>query len=190
MVRTLTQVGESHDVTCLLVVTAFVGDPHLDLVDRSTRCDVRHRLHGLFVMIAEEMGEEEMAVLVVVVTRDVELRHLGTALTAHCLRLAVLLTDQGLDLKLTELQVGLDTEQSLTASDQRAGQVHCHVTCFDGLDDIVFLAFVVQLQVLLVKRERCLGVITEVEIQFRSHFTLNGRLDLLVKIEDVVISRA
>ena len=54
--------------------------------------------------------EEEMAVLVVGVAADVELRQLRAALAAHRLRLAVLLADEGLDAELTELQVRLDTE--------------------------------------------------------------------------------
>ena len=62
-----------------------------------------------------------MAVLVVRIAAQVELRHLCTALTAHRLRLAVLLRDKCLDTELTELQVRLDTEQRLAAANERTG---------------------------------------------------------------------
>ena len=42
----------------------------------------------------------------------------------------------------------------------------------------------------MVETERRLGVITEVEVQSRTYLSLNARLDLLVEIEDVVVSRA
>ena len=140
-------------------------------------------------MLTEEMREEEMAVLVVGITTDIELGHLRTALTAYGLRLAVLLRNKGLDAELTELKVSLDTEQRLAASDKRRRQIHRDVTRLDRLDDIVLFAFVVQFEVLLVKGERCLGVVGEVEVEFGSHLTLDAGLDLLVKIEDVVITR-
>ena len=41
----LTEVGESNDVTCLIVVTAFVGHPHFDLVNRHTGRYVRRAGH-------------------------------------------------------------------------------------------------------------------------------------------------
>ena len=135
------------------------------------------------------MREEEMAVLVVGITTDIELRHLRTALTAHGLRLAVLLRNKGLDAELTELEVSLDTEQRLASPDKRRRQIHRDVTRLDRLDDIVLFAFVVQFEVLLVKRERRFGVVGEVEIEFRSYFTLDAGLYLLVKIEDVIIAR-
>ena len=131
-----------------------------------------------------------MSVLVVVIAGHIELRHLCTALTAHRLCLTVLLAHEGLDLQFTEFQIGLDTEQRLTASDEVRGQVHRHVTGLDGLNDIVLFALVVEVEVLLVKGERGFGVVTHVEIQLRTHLTLDARLDLLVEIEDVVISRA
>ena len=143
----------------MFVVTAFIGDPYLDLIDLRTAGDVRHILHCLLVMLAEEMGEEEMAVLIIGVTADVEFRCLRTALTAHRLRLAVLLRDEGLDLEFTELEVRFDTKERLAASDEGGRQIHRDVTRLDGLDDVVLFAFVVQFEVLLVKGERCLGII-------------------------------
>ena len=190
MVITLRQVRKSYDITCLIVVAALVGDPNLNLVDRDTARDIRHGLHRLLEVIPEEMTQEEMAVLVVHIAADIEFGQLRTAFTAYRLRLTVLLADQRLNTKLTELQIRLDTEQRLAAANKRTRQVHRYITCLNTLNDIVLLALVIQLQILLVERERGLGVVTQVEIQLRTHLTLNTRLNLLVEIEDVVIARA
>ena len=136
------------------------------------------------------MGEEEMSVLIVGITADVELRHLCTALTADSLRLAVLLTDEGLDTELTELEVGFDTEERFAAPDKRGRKIHGDVTRLDRLDDVVLFAFVVQFEVLLVKGEGGFCVIGKVEVESRTHFTLDAGLYLLIEIEDVVVACA
>ena len=190
MVAVLAEVRKSHDVTRLVVVTAFIRDPNLYLVDCHARSDIGHTRHRRFVAVAEIVAQEEMSVLVVAVAADVELGHLRSAFAAHGLRLAVLLADERLNAELAELQVRLDSEKCLTASDERRGQIHRHITGFDRLDDVVLFAFVVQFEVLLVERERSLGVVTHVKIEFRTDFSLYAGLDLLVEIEDVVIARA
>ena len=91
MTAVFTKVRKSHNISRLVVVTAFIGDPNLYLVDRYARRNIRRTLHCFLIVVAEEMTQEEMPVLVVVITRDVELRHLCTALAAHRLSLAVLL---------------------------------------------------------------------------------------------------
>ena len=128
-----------------------------------------------------------MSVLVVAVTGDIELRHLGATFGADRLTLRVLLADQGLDAQLAELEVGLDTKQRLATTDKRRVQIHRHISCLDGLDDIVFVSLVVELEVLLIKGETGLGVIVEVEVDFLAHFTIDRCLYFLVKIEDIVI---
>ena len=145
------EVREGDDVTRLVVVAAFVGDPDLNLIDRESARYIRHTRHRLFVVVAEEMTQEEMSVLVVVIAADVELRSLCATLAAHRLRLTILLRNQRLNLQLAELQIRLDTEQRLAAPNQRARQVHRYVSGLNRLDDIVFLAFVIQFQVLLDK---------------------------------------
>ena len=129
-----------------------------------------------------------MSVLVVVIAGDVELGHLCASLTADGLRFAVLLADQRLDAELTELEVRLDTEKRLTAPDERVGNIHRYITCLDGLDNIILFAFVVQFEVLLVKGERSFGIVAEVEIEAGTDLTLHAGLDLLVKIEDVIVA--
>ena len=184
------EVRKGNNIARLVVVAAFVGDPDLNLIDRESARYIRHTRHRLFVVVAEEMTQEEMSILVVVIAADVELRSLCAALAAHRLRLTVLLRNQCLDLQLAELQVRLDTEQRLAAPNQRTRQVHRYVSGLNRLDDIVLFAFVVELQVLLVEREGGLGVVTHVEVQLLTHLTLDARLDLLVEIENIVVARA
>ena len=57
------------------------------------------------------------------------------------------------------------------------------------MDDIVFLAFVVEFDILLVEGERGLGVVAHVEVHLLAYFALDARLDLLVEIEDVIVPR-
>ena len=190
MTAVLTEVGEGHDVTRLVVVTAFVGYPYFDFVNRYTGCNIRCAGHGTLVVVAEEMREEEVSVLIVTVTADVKSRHLRTTFAAHRLCLAVLLGDQGLNTESAEFEIRFDTEQGSATTDKRTVQIHGHVTGLDGLDDVIFFAFVVEFQVLLVKREGGLRVVGQVEVQFLAYFSLNAGLYLLVKVEDVIVARA
>ena len=121
MTAVLAEVSEGDDVTRLVVVAALVGNPNLYLVNRHTAGYVRHGLHRALVVVAEEIGEEEMAVLIVVVAAYVKTRQLRSALAAYRLRFAVLLRDKSLYLQLAELQVRLDTKQRLAAADERRG---------------------------------------------------------------------
>ena len=42
----------------------------------------------------------------------------------------------------------------------------------------------------MVEGKRCLRVVTHIEVQLRTYLTLDARLDLLVEVEDVIVSRA
>ena len=190
MAAVFSEIRKGDNIARLVVVAAFVRNPDLDLIDRDSARYIRHTRHRLFVVIAEEMTQEEMPVLVVVVAADVELGGLRAALAADRLRLAVLLAHQSLNLQLTELQVRLDTEQRLAAPNQRARQIHRYVSGLNRLDDIVIFAFVIQFQVLLVEGKRCLRVVAHIEVQLRTYLTLDARLDLLVEVEDIIVPRA
>ena len=87
------------------------------------------------------------------------------------------------------MQTDLHAEQSLRTADEGAVQVHGDVTALDVLNDIVFLAFVGEFEVLLVETERRLGVVVEAEVQLVTDFTVDGCLNLLIEIEDVVVAR-
>ena len=147
----LAQVHECHNITRLIVIVALVGDPHLDTRDVHTRRHQRQARAPLIVMITEEVGQEKVAVLVILVGRDVKLTGLGSAIAAHGFRLAILLRHEGSCREFAELQFRFDTKQGSATMYQRRTGSHAHITGFDVLDDLVFLTFVSQLQVLAVE---------------------------------------
>ena len=91
VVAVLAEVFESNDITRLVIRSAFVGNPYLNFRNLQSARYVRHCFHCFLEVVAEEMREEEVAVLIVVVSGDVEACHLCSALAADCLRFAVLL---------------------------------------------------------------------------------------------------
>ena len=74
------QVGESDDVTCLVVVAPFVGHPHFYLVDSYATGDIGHGRHSTLILVAEEVTQEKMSVFIVLVARYIKLGHLCAAL--------------------------------------------------------------------------------------------------------------
>ena len=92
--------------------------------------------------------------------------------------------------QLAELQVCLYTEQRTTTTYQTIVQRHGHITGLQGLDNIILLSFEVQLQVLLVKAERGLRVVTHIEVQLLTYFTIHAELYLLIEVKDIIVSRA
>ena len=65
------------------------------------------------------MREEEVAVLIIFVGRDIELGRLRSTLAAHRLCLTVLLRHESSGSEFAELQFGLDTEQGRTTMNER-----------------------------------------------------------------------
>ena len=61
----LTQVGESHYVARVVIVAALVCDPHLDSGYLHARYYVGQHGHVGVIIVTEEMGQEEVAVLVI-----------------------------------------------------------------------------------------------------------------------------
>ena len=90
------------------------------------------------------MGQEEVAVLVILVGLDVEIVGLRTASGAHSLRFAVLLRYQSRGREFTKLQLSFHTKQGSTTMNERRSGCHTHVTGLDVLDDLVFLTLVSQ----------------------------------------------
>ena len=62
----LAEVGERHDVTGVARRSGLVRHPYLHAVDLHARRQVRQCRHGLVVLLAEELRQEEVAVLLVV----------------------------------------------------------------------------------------------------------------------------
>ena len=107
----LAKVHKAYDVAGVLRLARRVGHPYLHTVDCDAGGDVGQGGAVLVVGVAEEVGEEEVAVLVVVVGFELEGRELRAAVRRHALRLRLLLADCHLQVQLAELQVGTDAEQ-------------------------------------------------------------------------------
>ena len=117
--RGLAQVGEGDDVARTVVAAGLVGHPQLHTGDDHARHDGGQLGHVAVVGVAEVVGKEEVAVLVVVGHVDLKLGELAAALGAHGGRLGGLLRHHGLQRELTKLQVGTDTEERGGARDER-----------------------------------------------------------------------
>ena len=83
-----------------------------------------------------------MSVLVVLVHAHLITGHLRAALRVHRLTLGVLLGDKSLYFQLAELQRRLHAKQRLRSAYQTRVQIHRHVSGLDGLNNVVFLSFV------------------------------------------------
>ena len=82
----LTQVRQGHDITGVRGVARLVGDPDLHTVDLDTCHHVGQRRHRLVIPLTEIVGEEEVAVLLIVGHIEFEGRGLGTAFRRDALR--------------------------------------------------------------------------------------------------------
>ena len=140
----LTQVGQRHDITCLIIITTFVGYPHFNAVNRHTTRNIRQRLHSLLIIVAEIITQEEVAILIITINWHLKTGCLCTTFTRYGLTFRVLLRNQCLHFQLTKFQIGLDTKQCTTSLYQAAIQVHRHITCLQRLDNVVLLSFIVE----------------------------------------------
>ena len=118
----LTQIGESHNVTVVRSRSTDRRAPHLDLGNHDRRTHQRQRAEVLVVMLFEEVADEEVLVLFVLVGSEVEIGLLGTALHRNGLGGTFLARSNRRDVQVAELELGLDTEQTLATVDQRAVQ--------------------------------------------------------------------
>ena len=96
-------------------------------------------------MLFEEMRNEEVLVLLVLVGAEVEIGLLGTALHRDGLGRTLLAGGHGRDEQVAELELGLDTEQTLAAGNQRAVQRERNVAELHKLQNVILLAVVFEL---------------------------------------------
>ena len=178
----IAKVVECHDMAGVRRVSRLVGHPHLHAVDGDARHHVGQFLHGGIVFLAEEGGEEEVAVLLVVRYVHLEGSHLRAALSRNALRRRFLLRHHRLQLQLSELQVGAYTEQARCSPHQRRVGGERHVAAFHQLDDLVFLAVVFQFHVLGVVVERGIGVVVQVHVHLVAHLSVDAQVNLLVEV--------
>ena len=120
-------------------------------------------------MLVEELTEEEVAVSVVIVSFYRKLGRLDSALSVDRLALGVLLRDKSGKGQFAELQLGLHTEQSRTASYQARPGSHAYVTGFNALDDFVLLALVCEFQVFRIEIESGVRIVGHVELHLIAH---------------------
>ena len=106
----LAQVGQRHDITCLIIIATFVGYPHFNAVNRHTTRNIRQRLHSLLIIVAEIITQEEVAILVIAINWYLKAGCLCTTFTRNGLTFRVLLRNQCLHFQFTKLQIGLDTK--------------------------------------------------------------------------------
>ena len=99
----LTKVGEGDNVSRLIVIATTVGHPYLYLGDLGTRRHEGQLGHGLVVAVAEEVTQKEVAVFVIVVDVDLEVRRLYAPLRGDGTRLGVLLGQEGVDAQFAKL---------------------------------------------------------------------------------------
>ena len=69
----LSKIHESQDVAGLTIIVTLVGNPHLDVGNLNSRCTMRQVFTPFVIVVAEVMGKEVVAVLVILIGRDVEL---------------------------------------------------------------------------------------------------------------------
>ena len=112
------EVHKAHHVAHVGADLVAVGYPNFYPGNDYIGANHRQSGHGGIVLVAEVLGEEEVAVGVVLVYRDVEARGLRTALHCHRLGLAALLRHDGGYPQAPKLHFGFDTEQALAALDE------------------------------------------------------------------------
>ena len=130
-----------------------------------------------------------MAVGVVLVGLHAEGRGLHAAGGADGLGFGVLLAEQGGEGELAELELCLDAEQRGGAPDEGRAGGHGHVAGLEGLDDLVLLAFVRELEVLAVEIEGGVGVVGHVELHLVAYGGRDVGLYLLVEVEVCLAAR-
>ena len=182
-VRILAQVGKGNDVAVVGGGRRLIGNPYLHASDGDAAGYRRQGLHVFVVLLAEVVGEEEVAVLLVVGGRELEGVGGRTALRGYALRGRLLLADHGLHLQSTKLNVGAQTEQTADTGHQAVVGGHADVTGLHQFDDFVLLAVVLQFQALRVEIHRGIGVVVQLQVYLVAYATGQAQVYLFVEVE-------
>ena len=135
-------------------------------------------------MLLEEMGDEEVLVLLVLVGPEVKIGRFGAALHGNGLRRAFLAGSNSCDKQVAEFELGLDTKEALAAGNQRAVQRERNVTELHKLQDVILLAVVLELNLVGFGGDgQLVSGIVQVEFDFVADFGKQVELDVLVKVE-------
>ncbi len=123
-----------------------------------------------------------MAVFLVVCSINFKRGELFSALRRHAFRCRFLLRCHQLQLQFAKLQVGAQTEQRRRALHERRVGGERHVARLDELHYFVFLAVILELEVLRVEVESSVGVVVEVHVHLVAHASVDVEVYLLVEV--------
>lgn len=136
------------------------------------------------------MAEEEVLVLLVFVSAEIEFGLLRPARDSDGLRGTLFPGSHRRDKQVTELELRLHTEQTLATRNQGAVQREGDVTEFNQLQNVIFLTVVFEFDLV------CLGGgygqfisgVVQVELDFVTDFGQQVQLDILVKVKLQILS--
>ena len=131
------------------------------------------------------MTEKKVAVIVVLVNFDFERDGLCASFGTYGLRFGLLLGGERRNAQLAKLQIGFDTEKRCASGNERPVELHAHISGFDILDYIIFLALESQFSQLLVEVKRGFGVVIQSEIDFIAHRSGYVHLNFLIEVRYV-----
>ena len=143
--RVFSQVGQSDDVAVVGGAGRLVRNPDFHALDGDSAGNGGERLHVAVVLLAEEVVQEEVAVLFVVGGRELKGVGLASAFAAYTFARAFLLAYHGLHLQTAELHVGAQAEKAAYARHQTHVAGERDVTGLNQLDNVIFLAVIFQL---------------------------------------------
>ena len=184
----LANVCHGNNVPDVLGLVPVVGHPHLNTGHLEQAVDLGQIAQRLFKGRPVIMGQEEVAVLIVLVGLDLKILDLGPTLDGQLLPVRLLLGSQGCQAQITEFQLGLDPEEGLASLDQVAAQGQADVTGLDLLDNIVLaelMTVVIQFDP-VVKAEGRLVVEAGGQVELLADLTGDIHLDTHPKIKSAL----
>ena len=182
VVRVLTDVGKGENVPNVLCIGLRIDRIYLYPRDARARIDHRQTLQGVVVFVPEVLGEEIVAVRLVIVCPNVKLLGLGAPLHFNFLALTLLLAEHRGIVDLAPLGFQLGSKQGLTALDQGTLKRHADVARLNVLQDVVFLTL--ETDVHLVFKVKCgFRVVVGSKVDFVANAAVDGQLYALVKVE-------
>ena len=184
------QVRPRQDVASLVIGRFLVRHPNLDLGNLDARRDEGQPGHPRVILVAEVLGEEEVAVLVV--GRCLDFINLGgdAALGADGLGRRLLFGQQGRDVEFAELEARLDAEEGRSARDERVAGRHRHIAGLEILDDVILLTAECQFEFVGIEVERGFGIVVEVKTHLGAHLGIHVELDVLFEIHRELVAGA
>ena len=133
-------------------------------------------------MTAEILREEEVTVFLVICHIKLERSKLHTTPARYTLGSRLLLREYRLQLELAKLHVGSYTEKTAGALDERGVAGKGYIARLNQLDNLIFLAIILQLHVLGIVVEGGIGVVIQVEVHLIAYLSIHVEIDLLIKV--------